>query len=227
MSLTAFLSIVGAGIVVAFLASSVWAAKLADPGLKARVAAAAGFAPDCTTVTVSTVNTSWARLDTVPLNGCPAGNGFVVMHFAKGKWHVVDQASEPFSCALDNIPAKVGKDIRVCTPAKTFILCRVTDRDFRRALEHPKRCDTLGPRDSFSEAANLANLSWRNWGQSKATASGVDRGYRLPYSTIRVSVKAYRRVIGDCGDFIYTRLRVNSQYGTLTVKFPSLCGDSY
>jgi hypothetical protein len=74
---------------------------------------------------------------------------------------------------------------------------------------------------------NLAGLSWHNWGYSETTATGVDRGYHLPFSNIKVSVRAYRRQLGDCGDYIYTRLSVTSVYGTTLVKFPALCGDSY
>ena len=209
------------------LAASAQGSKVAAPDLKARIAAAAGVAPDCTTVVVSTVNSGWARIDTAPVNGCPAGNGFIVMHFARGKWKVLDQGSEPFSCALGNIPIKVGRDIRVCYPPKYFVLCRAGGRDFRRTAEKPKSCDTLGPRESFSQAVNLAGLSWHNWGHNEATASGVDRGFHLPFSNIKVSARAYRRQLGDCGDYIYTRLSVTSRYGTTIIKFPALCGDSY
>ena len=149
------------------------------------------------------------------------------MQFARGKWRMVDQGSEPFSCALGNIPIKVGRDLRVCNPPKSFVLCRAGGRDFRRTAEKPKSCDTLGPRDSYSQAVNLVGLAWHNWGHNEAKASGVDRGYHLPFSNIKVSVRAYRRQLGDCGDYIYTRLSVTSRYGTTIVKFPALCGDSY
>lgn len=215
------------GLCVMLTAGSAGGSKLASPDLKARIVAAAGFAPACTTVLVSTVNSSWARIDTAPVDGCPPGNGFIVMHFVRGNWSMADQGSEPFSCALSNIPVKVGGDLRVCNPPKSFVLCRAGGRDFRRTVEKPKRCDTLGPRESYSQAVNLAGLSWHNWGKSEATASGVERGYHLPFSNIKVSVRAYRRHLGDCGDYIYTRLKATSRYGTTVVKFPALCGDSY
>jgi hypothetical protein len=224
---TALVAVFSVMLGAASLAASAQGSKVAADGLKARIAAAAGVAPDCATILVSTVNSNWARIDTAPVNGCPAGNGFIVMHFARGKWRVIDQGSEPFSCALNNIPIKVGRDIHVCNPPKTFVLCRAGGRDFRRTAQKPKRCDTLGPRESFSQAVNLAGLSWQNWGHKEAKASGVDRGYRLPFTNIKVSVRAYRRKLGDCGDYIYTRLNVTSRYGTTIVKFPALCGDSY
>ena len=105
--------------------------------VKPRIAAAAGVAPDCATILRIDGELELARIDTAPVNGCPPGNGFIVMHFARGKWRVLDQASEPFSCALGDIPIKVGRDIHVCNPPKTFVLCRVVGFG-REATPTPK-----------------------------------------------------------------------------------------
>ena len=114
---------------------------------------------------------------------------------------------------------------RHCNPARTFILCRAKGLDFRQPLAKPKSCDTLGPRDSFSEAVNLRKLSWRNWGKSEARGTGVSLGYHLPFGDAKVSLHVYRRRLGECGDYIYTRLRESWGSGSRVIKFPALCGD--
>jgi len=38
-------------------------------------------------------------------------------------------------------------------------------------------------------------------------------------------VTAYGRKVADRGDYMYTRLKVHIQYGTLRQKFPAQCAD--
>jgi hypothetical protein len=38
-------------------------------------------------------------------------------------------------------------------------------------------------------------------------------------------VTAYGRKVADRGDYMYTRLKVHTQYGTLRQKFPAQCAD--
>jgi hypothetical protein len=208
--------------------AAVRAARPATPEEHAAVAGAAGFAVECTHVTVSTVDLSWARLDGAPVAGCPEGNGFIVMHFVPGRgWGEAAQGSEEFSCVPYDVPTRVGEDLHACRKAKTYVLCRVQDEDTRVPREKPKTCTTLGPRDSFAEALNLASLSWKNWGKSEATAHGIERGFHLPLQHVKVTVRAYRKRLGDCGDYIYTRVRARSKFGQTVAKLPARCGDHY
>lgn len=95
----------------------------------------------------------------------------------------------------------------------------------RKAKTKPSSCNTLGPEDSFAEAANLAKLKWKKWGQSTATATGIERGFRKPASKIKVTVTASGLEANDCGGESYTRIKVKSKFGTLRQTLPAICDE--
>lgn len=83
----------------------------------------------------------------------------------------------------------------------------------------PKRCTVLPPGASFSEGTNLGRLKWSSFGGGRARFRGIEKGFHLPYSKIKVTGYAYRPRANRCGSSrIYTRVMVKSRFGTIRVK---------
>jgi hypothetical protein len=89
------------------------------------------------------------------------------------------------------------------------------------AKRAPSRCAAFGPGGSFGGGVNLASLRWSGWGRATAKATGIERGFHLPYARTRVSVRAYRLVRGCGGRRVYSRLKASSRHGTTTVRLPT------
>jgi hypothetical protein len=88
------------------------------------------------------------------------------------------------------------------------------------AKEHPARCALFGPGGAFGGGVNLAQLEWQRWGQSQATAQGIEKGFHSPASHITVQVTAFKRV--SCGGvYRYAKLRATSRHGTTTASAPT------
>jgi hypothetical protein len=106
--------------------------------------------------------------------------------------------------------------------AQTRIAC-LTKRGDRIVLLHlPRSCAHFGPGDTFGLGVNLVSLRWRGWGSANARASGIERGFHLPYPHIRAAVHVYRRR-GSCRMHghrytVYTRLRAVTRYGSTTLR---------
>jgi hypothetical protein len=100
------------------------------------------------------------------------------------------------------------------------LLCANNRATARVPRVKPSRCDTLGPRQSFAQGSNLADLRWRGWGHAEATATGTETGYHRPLTHLRATVRAYRLRQCSATEDRYTRLRVHDRYGTRTVSFP-------
>lgn len=84
----------------------------------------------------------------------------------------------------------------------------------------PRHCALFGPGGAFAGGVNLAQLNWKGWGKSRATAKGIEKGFHLPASHIQVDVVAFERV--RCGDvFRYAKLRATSRHGTTTATAPT------
>jgi hypothetical protein len=109
--------------------------------------------------------------------------------------------------------------------ARTLILCKASGTFKRVGRVHPRTCTTLGPFDAFCCAFNLRKLRWSHWGQSTAAARGIERGFHLPLANINVRVRAFRRRRAVCGNWVYTRVKATSRYGSFTQKFPRVCRD--
>jgi hypothetical protein len=86
-----------------------------------------------------------------------------------------------------------------------------------RRVYRPERCAHFGPGDRNAGGVNLAGLRWSSWNGDVARGRGIERGFHLPYSRIRVRVRAYR-VRTACGRRVYTRLRATSSHGTTVVR---------
>ena len=106
---------------------------------------------------------------------------------------------------------------------RAYLLCANADATARHRRFEPRTCNTLGPRQPFAAAANLAQLRWKGWGASTATGRGIERGFHRPSEHVAVRVRAYARRRGCEGDWIYTRLAVESRYGELIVRQPTAC----
>ena len=121
----------------------------------------------------------------------------------------------------EGIPNAVGRDLRVCGARPAYVRCG-NGRTLRRR-SRPRNCNTLRPRQPFAAAVNLARLRWSGWGRPAATARGIERGFHRPLRRIPVRVRAYRLREGCGGALVYTRLRVSSRYGRITVRQAAGC----
>jgi hypothetical protein len=224
------LSAWGAAVAALVIVATASAARPATAPELAAMAASRGLDPACMTATVSTVDATWARMQalTSPPATCVVGDGFFLLHLSGGAWRDVEEAGETFPCPAAGVPLAVGRDLGVCRAARTYLLCLPagSNETLRLPKVRPTACVTLGPQDAFAGAANLARLDWRHWGSATATATGRERGFHLPLENIPVRVVAFRRRVADCGDYVYTRLRVRSRFGTLRQNIPAVCGDS-
>ena len=122
-----------------------------------------------------------------------------------------------------NAPPGVGADLGLCKQRGTYLLCANARATARHRAFKPRTCNTLGPRQPFADAVNLAKLRWSGWGKATATARGVDRGFRKKDKDVAVTVRASGRAVGCRGDWVYTRLRVHSRYGNDYVRQPTGC----
>ena len=85
----------------------------------------------------------------------------------------------------------------------------------------PARCSSLGMRGSFGTSVNLVQLRWRDWGTPAARFTGIERGFHHPLANIRVGGVLFRIVTWH-GRRVYSRLRVSSRYGSMTVVLNTL-----
>lgn len=80
----------------------------------------------------------------------------------------------------------------------------------------PARCNSLGVFSSNAESVNLVQLRWRDWGRPAAMFTGIERGFHLPFAHSRVGGVAFR-IVTWRGRRVYSRLRVSSRSGSMTV----------
>jgi hypothetical protein len=106
---------------------------------------------------------------------------------------------------------------------KTYVACYQRTGE-QKPRVRPHRCTALPPDAAFAQGSNLAKLKWTSWGGAVARGTGIEKGFHLPYSHIPVTVRASR--VRTChGARFYTRLKVRSDQGTTTVRFPACAGD--
>ena len=108
---------------------------------------------------------------------------------------------------------------------ETFILCLNKSGTTYVRKERPSSCAQYGNSGAFAGGVNLVSLKWRNWGTSKATATGFERGFHLPYEHIPASVSVFDRE-RDCGHLVYTRLRATTHFGTSRPNAGACPGDT-
>lgn len=225
MRAASWLVVVAVGL-AAFGVGSAAARRAPTPQERSDIAADIGVPAECSNIRVSTVNSSWASFTSPYSTGCAIGDGFAILrHEPQGWVRVWENTVDDFG-ACPGVPDRVAVDLGYCRAARTYILC---DRSRghvgpRVPIVKPSRCDTLGPQSSFGDSANLVGLRWARWGAAVAYGRGFERGYHLPLEHIPVTIKAYgrRQSRNTCeGDFVYTRLRLHSRYGTLIVRFPA------
>ncbi len=108
------------------------------------------------------------------------------------------------------------------------VLCLTTSGRATTPKVRPHRCAHFGPGGSFGGGVNLVSLRWSRWGSSTTSATGIERGFHLPFSNIAVRVSAYRRRNGCRWHGhrlrVYTRLRTTSIYGTTLVRLGTCPG---
>jgi hypothetical protein len=203
------------------------ASRPATPEEADAVAAGAdGARGMCATVTMSTVDGTWALAVAKDHEGCEFDLDYDklhVMHFADGAWTRLAVLDHPTGCP-EGVPPAVASDLGFCKPQRGYMVCanrRATA--VHREFDRPRTCNTLRPRQPFAQAVNLAKLRWSDWGKATAKARGIDRGFRKKDRDTAVTVRASGRRVGCRGDWIYTTLRVHSKYGTDVVLQPTDC----
>jgi hypothetical protein len=203
------------------------ASRPATPEEADAVAAGAdGARGMCARVTMSTVDPAWALAVAKDLEGCEFDLDFDklhVMHVVDGAWTRLAVLDYPTGCP-EGVPPAVASDLGFCKPQRGYMVCanrRATA--IHREFDKPRTCNTLRPRQPFAQAVNLAKLRWSGWGKTTAKARGIDRGFRKKDRDTAVTVRASGRRVGCRGDWIYTKLRVHSKYGTDVVFQPSDC----
>lgn len=196
---------------IATLSCSVPApATAARPASPAEVQAIAPSDPACAVVTISTVDSTWARAATRDEEGCDAPNRMDLYRADQnGAWSYATTTSRPLdACPIGaNTPEEsVALDLQACRRHRTYAGClnRLGDTVLRRVA--PARCE-LG-NGTFGTSIDLYRLRWSGWGRSTATAVGESRSYHLPRTSIRVRARAYRVRRCDTMDATYTRYRV-------------------
>ena len=106
------------------------------------------------------------------------------------------------------VPAEAGA-------AKRFIPCN-PGGGAARAKFKPDSCTVLPMGAAFADGTNLGRLEWKNWGRRGARFTGIERGFHLPLTRIRVHGFAYRPRRAQCGyrRIIFTRVLVRSRFGS-------------
>jgi len=116
--------------------------------------------------------------------------------------------------------------IRLRQRRRVFMSC--TDRAglnyFRRY--RPRSCIHFGNNGSFAGGFYLARLHWRGWNRRTARATGIERGFHLPFLSIPARVKVYR-VRLRCGKAVYTRAKATTRFGTSRVRLEGCPGPTY
>jgi hypothetical protein len=211
------------------------AARTATPEEAAAIVGDRSVPAECYTVTVSTVDPTWAVLRNAP-NPDPdacylAGNGMAIARLANGVWTTApgdsDEGTAP-SCATIAVPTDVGVDLGVCSApvphSKTTVTCwgstkkvKGEYRTKRLVRRRPRTCSTLFPGASFSEGSDLRSLRWKRWGSSTAIAIGVLRPWHGnsdgSFDRIRARVVLSGAVESN-GKRWYTRMKITTRYGT-------------
>jgi hypothetical protein len=100
------------------------------------------------------------------------------------------------------------------------LLCASSHMTTRVSRVEPTRCNTLGPHQPLADGANLADLTWRGWGEAEASATGVELGDHRPAAHLAASVRAYGLEDCDEDEARYTRLRVHDRRGTRVLGLP-------
>ena len=109
-------------------------------------------------------------------------------------------------------------------PRRVLIGCANKRGTAYKLVYRPRRCTRFSPSGGFGpRAVNLAGLKWSSWNGSVARGRGIERGFHLPYSKIRVRVWAYRVRVA-CGRRVYTRLKARSRYGTTVARMAGCPG---
>jgi hypothetical protein len=96
--------------------------------------------------------------------------------------------------------------------AETQLLCLNGDGSEYRRKDRPKQCAIYGKGGISAGGVNLKKLKWRNWGNARAKAKGIECGFHLPCADINAKVKAWRPR-ERCGKRVYTRLVATTRFG--------------
>lgn len=96
---------------------------------------------------------------------------------------------------------------------QTYLICLNRDGSRYRRKEQPKQCAIHGKGGVFAGGVNLKKLNWRGWGSSRAKATGIECGFRLPCQKIKAKVRVWRPR-ERCGKRVYTRFKARTKYGS-------------
>ena len=170
-------------------------------------------------VGISTIDTAWARIESDPATCAAVSSLNTKAHFDGAHW---SGSAWTFDIQLlcpngVDIPEVVAGDLGLCVgpaPAPELMAC-----DNRRTLtvvyrSEPRSCPITARSDAYGEVVNLRALHWRGWGDRTARGWGAEVNEPVSILAWRL-----RPICGDAsGARAYTRLRISSDRGVLTVQ---------
>ena len=170
-------------------------------------------------VGISTVDSTWARIEADPAECAAVTSLNTKAHYDGAHW-----TGSPWTFDIEllcpgetDIPPVVAGDLGLCVGPPAFdelLPCENRQTGTTVYLARPRRCAIEARSDAYGKVINLRSLHWRGWGNRVARGWGAE--VNEP-----VAIRAWRLRRG-CGDAsasrVYTRLRITSDRGALTVR---------
>ena len=173
---------------------------------------------------ISSVDSAWGRIDADPDEcGGDIKMPESVVNLRDSSWFAYSWIGMPGDICEDTepVPHKVADDLGLChiyvARPQELLPCEDRRDSLVLYLHRPRRCDVAAPSQSYGLVVNLRDLRWRGWGSSIATARATESG-----RAVRVRAWRLRKLCGDIdGSRAYTRLRVSSRRGFVTMRRPA------
>ena len=203
----------------AWVAAPALAIRPATPDEAAAIQRDLGLAKCHWLAGVSTVDSMWAHIEADPAECAAVVSLHTTAHLDSGRWIGAPWTADvELLCPEDEeISPVVAGDLGLCVGPPAFaVRLACDDRRTGTVVYRPKprRCAIAAASEAYGRVINLRNLHWRAW--DRRTARGWGAEVNEP-----VSIRAWRirRICGDPGGSkAYTRLRISSDRGAVTVR---------
>ena len=170
-------------------------------------------------VGISTVDSTWARIEADPVECAAVSSLNTSAHFDGARW-----TGSPWTFDIEllcpsesDIPAVVAGDLGLCVGPPAFaelLPCENRHTGATVYLARPRRCAIAIPSDAYGKVINLRSVHWRGWGRRTARGWGAEVN-----ETVTIRAWRLRPICGDpSGVRAYTRLRISSARGVATVR---------
>jgi hypothetical protein len=170
-------------------------------------------------VGISTVDTAWARIEADPVSCLAVGSLNTQARFDGVLW-----VGTPWTHDIEGlcphdaaIPEVVAGDLGLCVgppPDPVLIACDRRRTNTVVYWSQPRSCAIAARSSAYGQVVNLRRLHWRDWGRRVALAWGGE-----VFEPVAIRAWRLRAICGDAsGARAYTRLRISSDRGSLTVR---------